>query len=201
MRFRLGPPPKDILVAEDDACWHLVREPSQSFQLAAAVCLTLLILFCIALVVTFSVGLRRFFDLSMYVGILSCIVVIPTHELIHAVGFKGGITSDRTVFGFYPKSLSFYAHYCGEISRKRFVLVAALPLLILTAVPLAIVALFTPEGNWLIYLAFANGFASGMDVLTIIILLRQVPRQAVLVNSGAKSYWASTQVSEIAFRA
>ncbi len=56
-------------------------------------------------------------------------------------------------------------------------------------IPLLVVILFQVDYKYLIELAMANGMMSALDVLVIIIVLRQVPRQSILVNIGMNTYW------------
>jgi hypothetical protein len=144
---------------------------------------------CITVVLSFSVGVQHVFDLSWPTVILFIFLIVPIHELAHAAGFKGGVMSRQVVFGFYPKVLGCYAHYDGHIPRNRYVIVAALPFLILTIIPLALVAGFGLDHRSLTALVIANGLASSLDLLTIVIVLRETPRRSVLMNSGMKTYW------------
>ena len=120
---------------------------------------------------------------------LFIILIVPIHEFLHAVIFKGGLTSKRVVFGFYPKVFGFYAYYNGKITRHRYIIIAVFPFLMLTVIPLMVVTLFQVECKYLVEVIFASGMGSGMDILGIIIILRQVPRQSVLISSGMKTYW------------
>jgi glucose uptake protein GlcU len=79
--------------------------------------------------------------------------------------------------GVWPSRGVFYAHYDGEISRNRFVLM---------------VALFWAVGRvylWLAFVALVNGIASSFDLIVLVICTSQVPGWAVLRNRGWDTYW------------
>ena len=185
MRFRLGPPPTDDTISEERNTWRLLNEPNPLSLQIIGIFTAVLITACIALVVSISVGTRHMLNVSWVRVILFIFLIVP----VHAVGFEGGLVSNQVIFGFYPKALSFYAHYNGKIPRNRYVIIAALPFLILTIIPLSIVAVFRPDHTYLTEIIISNGLASAADLLTIIIISLQIPRQSVLINSGMKSYW------------
>lgn len=189
MRFQIGPPPRDVTMLENGDSWNVVSEPSPLKQQLIGICIAAVIALCIALVVFLSIGPRHVFGVSWPLVILFIFLVLPVHELLHAIGFKGGIASDQVVLGFNPKACGFYAHYGGQMSRNRYVIIAALPLLVLTIIPLAIVVVLQLDYVRLTEIAIANGLASAGDVLSMLIVVGQVPRQSVLINSGMKSYW------------
>jgi len=68
-------------------------------------------------------------------------------------------------------------------------MIAALPFLTLTAMPLAIVVVFRVDYRYLTEIIIANGLASSLDVLTVAILLKETPRRSILIDSGMKTYW------------
>jgi hypothetical protein len=189
MRFRIGPQPKDDTIDDEPGTWHLVHEPSAAVLQLSGLFTAVIVTACIALVVSISIGAGHVLDVSWLRVILFVILVMPFHELIHATGFEGGVTSKRVVFGFDPKVFGFYVHYSGVIPRDRYIAIAALPFITITLLPLIIVVWFGIEYTYLTEIIFSNGLASALDVLTVILILRQVPRQSVLVNSGLKSYW------------
>lgn len=188
-RFRLGPPPTDDTISEEEDSWRLVREPSTLTLGILAICVALIIAACISLAVSLAIGPSHMASVSWPLVILFILLIIPIHELLHAVGFEDGLASNRIVFGFYPKLFACYAHYIGHIPRSRFILIAALPFLILTIIPLAMVAVFCLDYVHLTEAIISNGLASAGDILTIVFIFRETPPQSILTNSGMKTYW------------
>ena len=149
----------------------------------------MLITACIALVISLTRGSNYIANVSWPRVILFIFLIVPIHEFLHAVSFKGGITSKRVVFGFYPKMFAFYACYIGKVAWYRYITISTMPFLTLTVIPLIIVILFHLEYTCIVEVIIANGMASAGDVLTIITISKQVPRQSILINSGMKTYW------------
>jgi len=189
MRLNLGPPPKDDTISEEGSTWYPVNEPGLIRLQITAFFTALLIAAFIALVILLTRGSNHIGGMLRPIVLLFIILVIPIHEFLHAVCFKGRLTSKRVIFGFYPKVLGFYAHYIGQVSWYRYIVIAVFPFLILTVIPLIIVIIFNLEYPFVVEVIFANGLASAGDVVTVIIILKQVPRQSILINTGMKTYW------------
>ena len=189
MRFRIGAPPEDDTISRQDGDWNTVKEPGHLGLQMMGVFVAVFIGLSIAVVLSLSVGVQHVLDLSWPMVILFIFLILPIHDLVHAAGFKGGVMSRQVVFGFYPKVLGCYAHYDGQIPRNRYVIIAALPFLVLTAVPLALVAGLRLDYEYLTELIIANGLASSLDVLTVAIILKETPQRSVLMNSGMRTYW------------
>jgi hypothetical protein len=189
MRFRIGPPPEADAISREDSGWRLVGEPKPLNLQIMAVFVAACIALGICAIASLFVGLEHVIGLSWPAVFLFILLIMPIHELLHAAGFEGGLMSRRVVFGVHPQSLGFYAHYDGPISRHRYIIVAALPFLVLTALPLGFVAGFRLDHDSLTELIIASGLVSSLDVLTIGIILKETPGRSLLVNSGMKTYW------------
>ncbi len=191
MRFRIGPPPEDDTISREESSWNLVNEPNPLNLQIIGILVAVFIAICIGVIISLSVGIKHVLGLSWPMVMLFIFLIMPIHELLHAVGFEGGVISRQVVFGLYPKGFGFYAHYNGQIPRSRYIIVAALPFLILTAIPITIVAGFRLDHKYLTEIIFANGLVSAVDVLTIILILKETPQHSALINSGMKTYWKS----------
>jgi hypothetical protein len=71
-----------------------------------------------------------------------------------------------------------------------------MPFLILSLLPVLIIALFNATGStmllvpkYLVIVALINSVLSSGDALGFAVLLSQIPRSAVVRNKGWKSYW------------
>lgn len=98
----------------------------------------------------------------------------------------------RVTIGFYPRAVGCYAYFDGMLGRSRYVLICAGPLLVQTLLPLSVLTVFTPGWPYLLEFILANGLLSSVDILTIIFIPKQVPRDSVLVNSQTESYWKAS---------
>ena len=189
MKFRIGPPPEDAALVEDGSGWRPVNEPSPLKMQILGVCMAVCIALCVSAIVLLFVGRAHVFDLSWPAVFVLVFLVLPVHELLHAVGCKGGVISRRIVLGFYPRTLGIYVHYGGRISRSRYIIIAALPFVVLSVVPLVLLVALRLDHEYLTELIMANGLASALDVLTIAIILKETPQRSVLINSGMRTYW------------
>jgi hypothetical protein len=101
---------------------------------------------------------------------------------------KQGRSRD-SVIGVWPRAFVFYASYDNEISRNRFLVMVALPFVLLSVCP---VLLFWLTGKVLLWLAFVtlvNGIGSCFDLLVIAMVLAQAPSNALIRNKGWITYW------------
>jgi hypothetical protein len=85
-----------------------------------------------------------------------------------------------------------YAHYSGPLTRNRFLAVFAMPLLVITVLPLVIAALgLVPKALFLPVAWFStwNAMAACGDIFGIALILFQVPRGAIVQNQSWRTYW------------
>ena len=139
MRFHVGAIPIDDF--EPDDSWQSLREPGpllmQLFALPIAVVLLLV----------FGVFWKDYLaiepleipsEYTVLFGlatIASLPLLVVVHELLHAVAHPGYGRQSATIIGAWPQKMLFYAHYCGELSRNRFLLVFAMPFVVISLLP------------------------------------------------------------------
>lgn len=120
---------------------------------------------------------------------LSIILVIPIHELIHALFFPESLSSSKVLFGYIPKAMTFYAYYDGEIKKSRFIISLLAPVVVISFIPLLLLFAINFDAPFIIYISALNALLSCADILGAIIILCQVPNGTVIKNKGIKSYW------------
>lgn len=134
------------------------------------------------------------FILTILVAIL--ILFIPTHELVHALCCPEWGLSANTVVGiWFPKGF-LYVHHDGPMSRNRFLFVLFAPYLVLSLLPLVVIAILRFTG-WtpviiinLTWTSLLGSLLAGGDFVSIATLLSsKVPGTALIRNNGEKSYW------------
>lgn len=69
-------------------------------------------------------------------GLIAFVPIVVVHELVHAAVHPKAGRSDRSILGFWPSRLLFYAHYDGELTRNRFIAILAMPTVVITLLPL-----------------------------------------------------------------
>jgi hypothetical protein len=190
MRWHLGgiPDSPDFVPGAE---WKALKEPTPwVFQLfAAPVALVLAVSFL--MLWTFATPAGRKIELdapTLLIWLLAFGPLIAVHELIHLWVHPGAGKSSNSIVGFWPSRAMFYAHYEGEMSRERFLAILAMPLLIISFLPLVLAirgVVFHPIVSWL---SLWNAvFASG-DALGIMLILAQLPRRARVRNKSWKTY-------------
>lgn len=125
---------------------------------------------------------------SVWGLILSFFSVVP-HEMIHAVSYGRNATVD---FYYNIKHFTAFVISNAPLSRWRLVLTYALPNLILGWLPLLIWTLIPYNELFsnalLTYSFFVIIYGCG-DYMGIYDTLRNVPKNAIVQNSGSNSYW------------
>jgi hypothetical protein len=97
--------------------------------------------------------------------------------------------------GLWPSCLLFYAHYEGELSRNRFLAILAMPLVVISGVPLLASALLGQASIIPAAVSEFNTLAACGDAVGICFLLVQVPRRAIVRNQGWRTYWRIDRTS------
>lgn len=197
MKLAIGEFPINKDFNPENEGWVKLNEPKnlwlfQLFALPIGITLALsIILFSNALasihkyneeitfgIIEFIIGICAFF-----------IILIPLHELIHALFAPGSILSDKVGIGVLPKKFLFYVYYQEEIGRNRFVLICLMPFITLSLLPVFVMGLIGKVYILAVLFATLNAFSSSGDILGVILVLKQVPQKGIIKNKGLKSYW------------
>ncbi len=208
MRFHLGAIPESPDFHPEEEGWQSLREPSPLvFQLwalpVAILNVVVLAILWKALVPSLPIKNGALAGIGVLIVLLSFILV---HEIIHAVTAPGWGLSNHTLIGAWPQKFVFYAHYDGAMSRNRFILVFAMPFLLLSVVPILIAAFaarLTQDGTIpviLQFLVFINGLCACGDILGIAMFARQIPASAQVRNQGWRTFWKMEEGSEVVCR-
>jgi hypothetical protein len=198
MRFHIGPPPTSPDFIPNSA-WRPLAEPSPYLLQVIALPIGLLASGSVAWCWAQLLGTRiEFSSLVALLGFLLLLLLafpllIAVHELIHAAIHPQLGWSRATIVGVWPSRLIFFAHYDGALSRTRLLAIFAMPMLLLTLVPLALWAAVhppAPVAGWLLaWCGTWNALFSCGDLVGILLILAQVPRTAIVRNQGWKTYW------------
>lgn len=109
------------------------------------------------------------------------------HELIHLVFVPGFLASDKTFLGITYFGGFVYSE--ETISKSRYILITLAPFILLSIIlpgVLGALDLLNPTAKVLILL---NAMGSGVDILTLILILIQVPKDAYFTSNGIRTYW------------
>lgn len=116
-------------------------------------------------------------------------LLVPLHELLHALAHPDWGLSRRTVLGFWPGQFLAYVHYEGVLTRRRLLVLLLLPLLVITIAPLLAGIVFGCVDGWVVLLSVLNAFGSCVDVLSAALVVAQVPPGAEVRSWGWRTYW------------
>lgn len=191
MRFHLGGVPNDPDFVPDGT-WKALREPSPWLMQLYA--------FPLGLIAFGGIGALWFCTTNLkasvldspgfiVLGFLAFFPLIVAHELIHALVHPQFGRSERSILGFWPSRLLFYAHYAGELSRNRFLAICAMPMLVITILPSAFCMATGHVHGLIAWISTWNAFFACGDMFGIILINFQVPSRAGVRNQGWKTYW------------
>lgn len=128
-------------------------------------------------------------------GLAAFIWLIPVHEAVHALVHPGRGLSDRTCIGLWLSRGMFYAHCHGPMSRNRFIAILIAPFIVLSILPLIVSALT----GWMHPLpvtgSVVNAFLACGDLLGVLLIVWQIPRDAMIQNQAWRTYWQSSPVA------
>jgi len=115
--------------------------------------------------------------------------LVIRHEILHALVHPQAGESSRSILGFWPSRLMFYAHFDGELSRNRFITILVTPTVVMTLLPLALAIAVQKAPGLVAWVSSMNVLFACGDFFGIWLLFAQVPSSAVCHNHGWRTYW------------
>jgi len=191
MKFRFGAMPEDPEFEPESEGWVSVREPGpvkiQLIAIVIAVLVGLLLQLLFWLAGANVSPLQNIRNAPIGLGIM--LGIIPIHELLHLLCFPCFGLNKKSIIGFWPRMFGAYVYYNGALSRNRVMLISACPFIVLSIIPLlgSFVMLSIPV--IVVAVSYLNGFLCGVDLLNILLLVKQVPSDALVRAKGYHSYW------------
>lgn len=189
MKFLFNKIPEDKNFNPRDG-WITTNKCINRILSVLVLCLNVLIVICLFKIFNLNLNILNH-NLSgnvLWAFITFIIIVIPIHEILHALFCPCKLTSNNLYLGIIPKKLIFFTYYSEIISKKRYVIVSIMPFLIITILGIFLAKLF-PISNIFKILILYNATGSCMDILNALIALFRVPRNAVIKNKGTRLYW------------
>lgn len=116
-------------------------------------------------------------------------VLLFAHEGLHLLGFPNAGLNSHTVIGIWPQIGAPYVQYLSPMSRRQFIVALLLPVVILSLLPLIMVAVGTGAVAHLSWISVLNCIGAGSDILIVGKLLSIVPANASVMESDGKLYW------------
>jgi hypothetical protein len=200
MKFQIGPIPENDF--DPDASWRSLREPGPlmvqvlAIPIGIATLALFLYLWLRAAKLENVEILVRYRALFVFSALMSFPLLIIVHELLHAVVHPGFGSRNESIIGAWPQTLLFYAHYCGEMTRNRFLVVFATPFLVISVVPLLIASMgvLPPQlASVAAWLSIWNSMFACGDIFGFFLFLWQIPPNTRVRNKGWYTYWKPIQ--------
>jgi hypothetical protein len=192
MRFHYGSIPENKDFNPEAEGWLSIREPGPIAMQVIAIPVALILLAVWAVCV---LSIQQ--DLPPLIfninTLLILLLIVPVHELLHAFTHPGWGTSSNSIIGLWPSKGLFYAHYEGEMSRNRFLLVFVMPLIVLGVLPTLLIRMKPEWTQSLLSISLFGTILASGDLVGVAIIFFQVPRSAVVRNKGSRTYWKPAQ--------
>ncbi len=207
MRLQIGDPAKAEETPPETEGWQIIHSPRArvGYWLAALIGLALSAGLCIGIgllswVVHNRSGMSTAADSATPWGAILIVLVIyiPLHELLHLLGQPEWGRSSRSVVVVWPARLRFGVYYEGCMSRRRWIGMRLLPLVVLSVLPAGLLALLQMRTLsieleiGLQVLVMLNTLGSGGDVFAVLLVLKQVPPSGQLCFQAGRAYWRTT---------
>ncbi|MGE8207003.1 DUF3267 domain-containing protein [Heyndrickxia sp. NPDC080065] len=116
------------------------------------------------------------------------------HELLHLIFIPNFIKSEKTYVG-----LTLFGGYViteEEISKSRYILITIVPFMFISILSPLILSVFGLLTTTLKFLIILNAMGSSVDILNLLLIIKQVPKNATLKSNGPNTYWKNTQMNE-----
>jgi hypothetical protein len=204
MRLRLGPVPDDPGFVPEDGGWVRLREPSFGRMMLMALPLSVLLAAGVSLAwgaVARVRGIEGEFGgavtpAAALLVLVAFVALLVVHESLHAAALPAAGLSAATTLGFWPKTLTPYVSYTGELPRNRHILVGVTPFLVLSVAPIVVGLCFAVVPPWAVALGMANAFGASGDLIGSGLVALQVPSAALVRSKGRETWWRPGRRSE-----
>lgn len=183
MRFILNKFPDDKTF-QPDGDWIPLKESTNLWVIQLQAIPFMVINMMVAILLLRLIGIS--FDLNLTTMVVSFLIFIPIHELIHALFFPENLLSKNVFFGFMTKGFAPFAAYIGEMKRNTFIKVLLAPFIIISTFGLLYLIIFG-SNNLIQHMIVFNALGACADCLGVFLILRQVPNNAILRNKEIRT--------------
>ncbi len=133
------------------------------------------------------------FQLNTNTMLISFLIFIPIHELLHALFFPEKLSSKKVFFGFTLKGLAPFAAYIGEMKRNTFIRVLLAPFILITLLGFFYL-IFIGRNELIEHILVFNALGASGDCFYTYLLLRQVPKNAIVKNKKIRTFWKNQNI-------
>lgn len=115
------------------------------------------------------------------------ILLLFVHEALHLILVPKFLTSKNTFFGI--TLFGGFIHTTELIPKSRFLWITIFPFLLLSIIAPIVLGIFGLLTSTMKVLIIFNALGSSIDLLSFMLICRQVPNNTYLRNNGMKTYW------------
>ena len=126
--------------------------------------------------------------------VLWLFLLLVIHELIHLILIPNFVKSERTYVGF--TLFGGFVITEEEISKSRYVIITIAPFVIISIILPLVLSLLGLLTTTLKFLIILNAMASSVDLLNLLLIIKQVPKNAILKSNGPNTYWKIKQINK-----
>jgi hypothetical protein len=182
--------------------WVPLKEPK---SLISAILLSMPLMIVAAIIsigiinIFSTISLRDFgmtsdsISITINYGIIFLIILlIVLHELIHLIFIPNFLTSKKTYIGI--TLLGGFVVTEEEIVKSRYIFITIAPFMTISIILPLILGVSGQLTPTLIVLIILNSMASSVDLLNLLLIIKQVPKNSILKSNGPYTYWKKTQM-------
>jgi hypothetical protein len=119
------------------------------------------------------------------------ILLLVLHELLHLIFIPNFIKSEKTYIG-----LTLFGGFViteEEISKSRYIFITLAPFIIISIISPLILSVLGILTTTLKFLIILNSMASSVDILNILLIIKQVHKNGTLKSNGPDTYWKNVK--------
>lgn len=134
-------------------------------------------------------------SITINLGIIfGLVLLLILHELLHLLFIPNFIKSEKTFVGF--TLFGGFVITEEEVSKLRYIFITIAPFMIISIILPLILSVLGLLTTTLKFLIIINAMASSVDMLNLLLIIKQVPKNATLKSNGTETYWKNTQTKE-----
>ncbi|WP_410508808.1 DUF3267 domain-containing protein [Methanosarcina hadiensis] len=137
-----------------------------------------------------DIGIKPSQGITLTINLLdvaSLIGLVFIHEFLHLIFVPDFLTSDKTFLGITYFGGFVYSE--EEVSKSRYILITVAPFILLSVILPGILGILDLLNPLVIALILLNSLSSGMDMLTLVLVLIKVPDDVYFTSNGVRTYW------------
>jgi len=124
---------------------------------------------------------------DMLYGSIIFLLILLTHEFLHAIFIPNFIRSNKTFWGFNINGG--FVGTSEKLTKDNFILISIAPFVLISLVMPLILGLLGFMNGFVFFLTIFNTMASSVDVLNMILILFQVPQKSFITANGYETYY------------